>query len=359
MITILTDSAAVRAVGAEWDALAAVDPVSTPYQGALMTLGLWATLAPDVQPRVAIARNADGRLVGILPLGVHRRRVGPLRLRLLGPMALWHGSYFDAVLAPGAGSETIAAMLSAARSHDAAWDAMALPHLRERSHLRAILDSASLDSHPEGLARLVPLDSDGAMVSGQHGRDLRRRWRRTQEQFPDARYEVADTGPQVLRWAPLLVALHGERWSGTGTESPLPAADADHRMSSWLAGLADRKLVELHLLTASDQLLAGLCVLRWRRANYSWRLARDPRLQKLGLGIQVFHRAIEHAAARGDSAFDLGRGNESYKEIWSSEPTEICRVRSSGPGLRWRWLDWSGRITRRNWSDRWISASES
>ena len=183
MIKVLTTAPELRAIESEWDELAAADPSATPYQTAALTLGLWSLLAPNVHPLVVVARDDDGKLAAILPLGIHRRRVGPIPLRVLGPLALWHGSYFDAIVSPRCDPRTTTAMLSAARDHDDAWDGIMLPHLRLESHIRGALGSAGLTPHAEGVRHAVRLTPAGAATVGRFGKNIRRTWRRLLERF--------------------------------------------------------------------------------------------------------------------------------------------------------------------------------
>ena len=353
MIKVLTTAPELRAIASEWDELADRDPESSPYQSATITLGLWRIFAPHVRPQVITARNGDGRLVGVLPTGIHRRRLGPIRIRVLGPLDLWYGSYFDAVVA-AEHPEALREIMAATRRRGVPADTVAFPHLRPGSHLaQGARDTRDYLIGVESIRHEIPLAATGG-DAGRNTRDIRRTWRRLLEAVPTARYEVLATAAAVEPWIRRFTELHRRRWEAKPTASIFADHVASRAFSSWFARLADQDLAELHVIRTDEALLAGLCVFRWQGCIYGWRQAADPAMAKHGLGIQLTQQAMATAGARGDRLYDMGRGAESYKDTWSARETGLLRSRAPGPGIRWSLLEFAGQALGRPWTRRWL-----
>jgi CelD/BcsL family acetyltransferase involved in cellulose biosynthesis len=352
-IDMVTSGAELHALTDEWNVLADRDPESSPYQSATITLGLWGIFARQVRPHVITARDRGGRLVGVLPTGIHRRRLGPIRMRVLGPLSLWYGSYFDAVVAVEH-PEALREIMSATRRREVPADTVAFPHLRPGSHLaRGARDTRDYLIGVESTRHEIALAATGG-DAGRNTRAIRRTWRRLLDALPTARYEALTSAAAIEGWIQRFADLHRRRWNGTPTPSIFTDQAASQAFSSWFARLADQDLAELHVIRTDDALLAGLCVFRWRGCIYGWRQAADPALAKHGLGIQLNQQAMATAGARGDRLYDMGRGAESYKHTWSARETGLLRSRAPGPGIRWSLLDFAGQALGRPWTRRWL-----
>jgi CelD/BcsL family acetyltransferase involved in cellulose biosynthesis len=343
-LAVLHTPAEVERLLPEWNALAALDDDGAPFRRGDVTCGLWQVFAPALKPRVAIARDAAGRLIGVLPLARDHRRVGPMRLRILGPLARWHGAEFDVTLHPEAPPETIARLIEELRTDDPQHDAIVVQHISADARI-----IQAIQTRPESVSRRVRLGPTGPTPLGRTAKNLRRTTRRTRETFPDLQLVHGVPATEVREWLVRFVALHRLRWSETPTPSPFDRARVGDRFVNWFAGLVETGLGELHVMRTGNDLLGGLCVLRGRHGTFGWRVAVTRSHTALGLGIQLCQAVMEHCGARGDRWYDIGHGEERYKGLWEAEVLPLYRWRSPGPGWRWPALKTLGTLTRRPW----------
>jgi len=348
-LAVLQTAAEVERLLPEWNALAAIDQDDSPFRRGDVAFGLWSVFAPDLEPCVGVARDAEGCLMGVLPLAWDRRRVGPMPLRILGPLPRWHGADFDATLNPRAPANTLPRLLDAIRATTPHHDAVVLQHIAARARIRC-----AVPTQPEDLSRRVRLGPDGPRPVGQMAKNLRRTTRRTLETFPTLQLIHGVPADEVRPWLHRFVALHALRWAGTTTPSQFAPPGVGDRFVAWFGDLVERGIGELHLMHAGDEILGGLCTLRARDGTYGWRLAVTTQHQALGLGIQLCHAVMASCARRGDLWYDLGGGEERYKGLWEADALPLLRSRSPGPGLRWRALATLGALTGRRWTERFL-----
>jgi CelD/BcsL family acetyltransferase involved in cellulose biosynthesis len=351
-VTVLREAAAIERLIPEWNALAAQDPNASPFCRGDVAVGLWQLLAPTLAPRVATFRNHDGELQAVLPMARDQRRVGPVRLRILGPLPRWHSQEFDATVAPTAPAGILSYLIEALRETEPWFDAIVVQHLGATSHLGAVTPCTV-----EGTTRRVRLSTTGATLGRIAAKNWRRTCRRTLEQFPDLRTVHALEAAPLRSWLGEFVALHRARWAGTPTPSQFEAPDTATRFVEWWARLVESGVADFHLMHSGREMLAGLCTLRGRGGTYGWRLAVSPQYPSLGLGIQICQAAMQHLGARGDRWYDLGSGDDPYKLLWEGDERPLLRWRAAGPGPGWIALSSLSRLSRRAWSRRFLEGS--
>jgi len=71
--------------------------------------------------------------------------------------------------------------------------------------------------------------------------------------------------------------------------------------------------LELAFLYADGEPIAALCCFAYGRTYAAYNSGYHPAYQDLSAGIVLFAERIRQAIARGFTAFDFMRGNESYK----------------------------------------------
>lgn len=342
-ITILQDRRAIEALLPAWNTLAAEDALASPFGRGDVSMALWQTFAPTLRPVVVIGTSGT-RLVGILPLAFDRRRVGPMSLRVLGPLARWHGQQFDIVAAADAPPELPTRLLSALEGAMGDHDAVALQRVPRGARLLTVAQGVA----PEDSRRVV-LGAEGPIRQGRTAKNLRRTARRTAEAFPDLRVEHVHPSAEIPERLRAFAALHADRWAGSATPSALADPATATRFVSAFRPLVEEGIMRLHLMRGGGSLLAGLCTFAGRGGTFGWRLAVSPRHPALGLGIQLCHEVMSWCAAAGDRWYDLGVGRHAYKALWQGEAIPHYRIRLAGLGWRWRALRGLGAVTGRRW----------
>ncbi|MES2124546.1 MAG: GNAT family N-acetyltransferase [Gemmatimonadota bacterium] len=319
----------------EWDALALRDPGTSPYDSGTLMLGLGDLTPCPGTPYVVTARETDGRLVGVLPL---RRSPASGRLggsRLTG-YTTWHTSYFDAALDPAAPGAGRALLECVQQRRD--WDRCDFSFLRADGNLLPLCRGVGTGySSTIGSSRRV---LPGAATSSEADRPvmLRGTARRLKKLGPVQFYPAV---PESELKATLrrFEALHTARWRSFGEAAEFAAPDNFRRLEDAVLATARTGWARVGTLALADEVIAVHIAFRWRNTQYSWRMAHDARWQAQSPGRLLLSLMIEDAFASGCTQYDLGRGDEQYKELWSSEPHPLTRFSFHGK-------TWRGRLAR-------------
>jgi len=322
----------LRDLAASWAALHATQPSATPFMAPGWALRWWPHFARGGDLFVLVVRE-EGDVVGLAPL--IRRRRGPFRI--LEPIGMDPGDYWDVLAAPGRREAVAAAVACGLRERAGDWDAWILRCLPPDSPLEAALDAAGLPAiaRPRIPSPAVELpDSFDAYLAGlASGRrqNLRRHLRRL------------DDGDVELR--------------AVSDPAALPAAIArwrEFRRRQWDAAGRDINPVHLapHFAAFIEDVVAELLPARWAQVweferggdvigsyvnfadqdAYHWYLGGfDPAQAKLGLGKIAIGHGIRTSIEAGRRHYDFGRGAEPYK-YWYGAVDRLLAARVVGNG---------------------------
>lgn len=336
-IEVLTGEAQIAAIVAEWDALALRDPNTTPYDcGTLMT-GLGVLASDAATPYVLVARGDGGELHGVLPL----RRIavaGRLGGHKLAPFAAWHGSYFDASIDPD--RPEVAPALFDALLARRDWERCDLQYLRPEGNIHPL----SLAGEQERFANSHVISGEafshaaaGNVLAHKSARRLSKAGR--VDFTPVVAPEELDA--TVRRFA----ELHTLRWLGHGDSAEFATPGIVDRLLHTLQQLSSTGIGRVGCLKLDGSIVAVHIAFRWRDAQYSWRMAHDPQWQAMSPGRLLMSLMIEEALSSGLRQYDLGRGDENYKQLWPTVERPLYRVQFPGTSWRARFAAWRG-VTR-------------
>lgn len=334
---VLTAEGQIAAIVPEWDALALRDPNTTPYDcGTLMT-GLSALASDAATPYILLARSDGGKLHGVLPL----RRIavaGRLGGHKLAPFAAWHGSYFDASIDPGRPGVAAALMDALLARRD--WERCDLQYLRPEGNLHS-LDMAGEQEH---FANSHVISGEAFSHAGTENvlahKSARRLSKAGRVEFTPA-VASADLDATVRRFA----QLHTQRWLGHGDSAEFATPEIVDRLLLTLKQLSETGVARVGCLRLDGAIVAVHIAFRWRDVQYSWRMAHDPQWQAMSPGRLLMSLMIEEALSSGLRQYDLGRGDEHYKQLWPTVERPLYRVQFPGTSWRARFAAWRG-VTR-------------
>ncbi|MES2124547.1 MAG: GNAT family N-acetyltransferase [Gemmatimonadota bacterium] len=342
---------ALHGLLSEWQQLFERDPRGSARNGPHRLLAFHRIFTPDIHPRVIVVRDHDGKLRGVLPVGLRRRRVGPVVLRGLVPLIGTHAYHFDAVIDPDHSLAVGAAI--AEGLNRIARDGLALRHVRpgawlldaEAGVLRALPALIRHEGLPSPRVRL----GSGETIRGRDAKEMHRLER-----------HLFATGDIRMGWEPAesalvqtideLMTLHTrlKRWQKQRMVFLEGSANRD--FPPWLASEIGAGRARLFTIRRDGRLLAGCILFCNRDEAHSYRVAWDPDEARLGLGILITTRTLEACEASGLSVFDLGPGTEPYKAKWHPEVDQLTDLRESRDGLRSRiaerWLRLRGHTTQ-------------
>lgn len=288
-------------------------PPASPFQRHDVTMALHAIHTPERHLACAIAGEADS-VTSILPFSTTRRHLGPLPFRLIEAPVGYHASVVDFAVSGGEHSDHTAASALLA-SHG--WDLLEFRGVQADSALArafAVTHCTVVDDHD---AHAIPLN-DGDAMSAKRARNLRRLRRRMLEETGT---EIGCSTPADPEWRGVLEAFttwHVARWRGTATPSALEDPGTHARL---MAQLGDRSApAGLRAVTLRDATRIRGVVLAWNHGTevHAWRIAYDTALAPYSPGLQLLNALAESAASEGRTALRLGRGDDDYKQSWTT-----------------------------------------
>ena len=310
-----------RAIADEWRALAAEASVS-PYQSPDWVLPWLETIGTDngIDPFIVLARDADGALAALLPLGVQRRgglnvasflgaKDSNFNMGLFRPGPTWTRGAIQDLLRESAtaGGTRVDLFAFLNQPHD--WEGAAnplgaLPHQQSPSFAY----KATLISDPE------------AFLRGRLSRDTRKKVRQKANRLralgPVSLVEARNAAEtdELLR---TFVEQRGARHAASGISGDdLPGL---RRFLDRTVG--DGGPVLFYGLRCGERIVATLAGTRVR-GRFSGMLtsfAADPDVARTSPGELLLAEVMKLHCAAGYATFDLGIGEARYKESYCPE----------------------------------------
>jgi CelD/BcsL family acetyltransferase involved in cellulose biosynthesis len=342
-VDVVADLAALARMRPEWDEL--LDASNAGPFNAWEWLYPWCRrIAPDRRPLVFTARDRQGTLVGLMPLGFELRRVlGRLvgRLAFLGETHVG-SDYLDVVARRGHEEAVTRAFASALRETHGSWDVLDLTDLREDSLTVRVLRETFPDLEVRVTDRyLCPYESftpgepfDAFLKrTGRRDNYLRRRkWLEKQEGYRIERTEV----PGALA-SPMtdFFRLHAQRWAADGGSQGIKGKGVEsfHRDATQL--LAERGRLRMYTMKVNGQAVASVYGILHRDTFIYFQSGYDPAWRGKSVGLVLVGETFKDAIEAGLTEYDFLRGTESYKSDWTTKQRRTVAVRihaSTGAG---------------------------
>ena len=351
MPSILPRVEAVSVLGdrrAAWDELVEALPLPTPF-----LRSWWLEAVADRYTSYLLVLDADGTLVGGLPVQV-RRRLGVSLVRVTGSGPLCP-DHLDAVSAPGRTGDVCAALDSWLRRQGHVL--LDLDGLVERSTLGGCWGPAS----PLDVAPYRTLTTREDYVNGL-STSRRRALKRAHRKLTalDVRHRSVD-GDRLIEALRAFRLLQEDRQGRRHLVDNLQVLDA-----ALVAGHA-RGEVRVDVLERPDRVVAVMIAFLVADRISLYQVARSTERDDDGAGNVLLHEVFQDASTRGWREIDLLRGAEEYKYKFVDQTRQLWRIRrafgtraravlglwrlaSAGratvAGLRQRFDDVSGRTRR-------------
>lgn len=337
-------SAAMDALGPEWQALASSCAAATIFQTFEWNAAWWRHFGrtPGRRLRVVTFRDDSGALVGLAPLMTSFWYATPLRrLSFLGTGT---SDYLDILAAPGR-ERTVAECLYQFLGSSRGWQIADWQQLREQSLLRQFLPPAgsklTAQDVPGEACPYLPLPPDWDTLLQAFGKKTRANI----GYYDRALHKVyaVEVGP-VTDPAALdtelarLFDLHARRWN----QRWLPGVFAGRRVQAFHRDAARRLLgqgwLRLFSLKLDGQTQASLyCFCFGSRMSY-YQGGFEPTLARLSLGTVLTARAMQAAVGEQCQVFDFLRGDEPYKAKWTTQTQTNLRRLVTRSGTPWTLL---------------------
>ena len=276
--------------------------------------------------RVGYLVATDGReLAGIWPLklGYATR-----------PAGQWLADYLSPLLAPGVETVALEAMaeeLARARVH-----LLDLP--RQTGPAPSLADALSAHGYAtvtlagEACPR-TDLSGGFAAVEGRLPPGLRKLCRYAERRLGRMGTLAADLVPPAQAAAAMaqLMDWHTSRFRSRATPGSFYGRRRlfHQQVASLSAQDGSLRLARLRL---DGRTLALLYALRGGERYFYYAAGFDPKMARFSPGLLLLRETIRMAAAEGMQVFDFLRGDEAYKEPWTTQRPRLHRVVAAAPG---------------------------
>jgi len=309
---------------------------SHPFCGPEWLTSWWAAHQARRELCLAVARNADGEVVGLAPWQLRRHAAWGRVLGFLGSGEAC-SDYLRVLCKPGREAEVGQSLATWLTQDPTAprWDEIELEGLAAGDTATEQL-LGELETHGASVRRTRGeycwrLQLDGAWedylqrLSKSHRKQVRRVERR-----------LIDSGRAELKWAQnpaeldrgweILVDLHQKRRASLGQ----PGCFASRRFGEFLRGVSNELLpageLGLYWVELDGEPVAAEWHWERRGVSYAYQAGVDPARLDDEPGRLINILTLKRAIERGFTAFDFLRGDEPYKAHWRAEPQVSHKV---------------------------------
>lgn len=344
-VEVLRSLSALAALRAEWSALHDASHAG-PFNAWEWLYPWCRRIAPDRAPYVLTARNREGTLVGLMPLGIEEPRVLGRRVRRLAFLGETHvgSDYLDVVARAGSEEAVTRAFAGALREAEGTWDVLDLTDFREDSLTVRVLRETFSDREVRLTERclcpyetLTPGEPFDAFLKRTARRDnylRRRKWLEKQDGY---RVERTDTPGELAGPMTDFFRLHAARWAADGGSSGIKGhgVEAFHRDATQY--LAERGRLRLYTMRVGGRAVASVYGLVHQGAFIYFQSGYDPEWRARSVGLVLVGETFRDAIAEGLTEYDFLRGTETYKSDWVTKlrRTVSLRVHSTRGSGRW------------------------
>ncbi|ABD88234.1 GNAT family N-acetyltransferase [Rhodopseudomonas palustris] len=325
-VEVLQDLASAEPI---WRALQQPPHLSTPYQR-FELLAAWQRnvgAGQQISPFIVVARDAEQQPLVLLPLGLQRAH-GLRIAKFLGGkhttfnMALWQQDF-----AQRAGAADLAALIAGLRRHADKVDVLAL--LQQPASWRGVVNPLSLvPQQPSAndcpLLCIAPGATPVSLISNSFRRRLKSKEKKLQP-LAGYRYGIATTDAEITALLDWFFAVKPLRMAA----QKLPDVFAEPGIAGFireacLAKLADGgRAIDIHALQCDDEPIAIFAgVADGQRFSMMFNTYTLSDSARYSPGLILMRNIIDHYAALGYNALDLGIGSDDYKRLFckSDEP---------------------------------------
>jgi CelD/BcsL family acetyltransferase involved in cellulose biosynthesis len=346
-LEFLTTDADLAALGPEWDELLADADGASIFLTHAWIASWRATVGTDTELLIGTAREpSSGMLVGIAPLVVASRSIGPMSTRILrmAGSGIASSDHLDVIVRHG--HPHVAAALWKGVSQQRTWDLIDLDGLRPGSHLSRLLVRRRGDHDAfvtETLCPVLELPESWEEYEASLGSNLRqnlRRYARKLDKDTDGPVverlvvdadEIVETVEQLACFHQAIRTSKGQR--GSFAESAM----VDFHREVALR-FAEKGRLRLHRLDVDGEMAAAISCFRHDDTVSFYTTGYDASLSAYGPGRRIMAASIRSAIEEGARRFDFLRGDEPYKSSWGAVEAFNDRIRMP-VGPRGRTLD--------------------
>jgi CelD/BcsL family acetyltransferase involved in cellulose biosynthesis len=311
----------------------------------------------DGRQLYVLAVRRESRLIALAPLALEKaklRRLRPFRsIEFIG-MGTVSTDYPDMIIRSGSETSALEALSDYISQHAIMFEFNGLHNnSTPTSKLASILESSGwlvsrviTDVCPGLQLDNLSWDTYVSSLGPSHRANLRRRIRYLERHFTLV-FQHAETESQRLEYMKVFVSLHHKRWD-TRYGSNALKNDSLLRFHEEFSQLAlQRGWLRLFLLQLDGRPVAAIYGFRYGDTFYYYQSGFDPDYATRSVGLVALGLSIRNAINNGVLEYDLLRGAEAYKFLWSNTTRELMTLQCYPPVFRGT-LSWVMERARRN-----------
>jgi CelD/BcsL family acetyltransferase involved in cellulose biosynthesis len=330
LVDFITTEEEFKALETEWFELEQAGAVPNVFLTWEWISSWWEHFGAEYSLRVLAARErVAGELVGLAPLMLRRRKVGPIGYRELAFIGTGRAApdHLDFIVRPGREQDVVPALISQLRAHQREWDILNLAGVSSESQAAALLldqvPAQWIEVFDTGICPYILLPDSWEVFRNQYigknlSRNIERCDRRLLREFPDqVAYRQVQHQDEIGPAMASLFRLHQRVQQANGNAG----AFSDPHMERFHLDVAIRFFrrgwLRLYVLTVAGQDISVLYCYRYRDVVSFYQTGYELEWGAYGPGRQIIAHAVRRAIEEGAREFDFLRGDEAYKSKWT------------------------------------------
>ena len=341
----------IAALAEEWEELLTRSRTRSAFVSWTFLHTWWLHFRRQREPRVYVARERSGRVVGIIPLYVETRtlRFGTVRvLRNMGFGDVVNPDFLDALVEKGRESEVAAALLPYLQA-DESWQYIELSELDRSGSMMELAriweNQRVFETHIERRARCPYITLPGSFEEflqsrNPHFRQQLRRYRRKIERDLSVEWRRVGVDVSVAAGMEALARLHQERMESTERGGNFRKQDylVFHRdLAERMVGTGE---LYFWLLYVEGSPIATHFGYLHGKVYYGYQMGFSPRFHKWSPGHYMTGVVLEKLIALGAREMNLLRGTDPWKFRWTQDTRDTVTVNLIRPAWAstWAWM---------------------
>jgi CelD/BcsL family acetyltransferase involved in cellulose biosynthesis len=285
-----------------------------------------------------VAYDAEQQPLLLLPLGLQRRFGVRIATFMGDKHATFNMPLWDKTFANEVDATDLEALLSWLRDRS---DVDMLALTQQPKRWRDLENPLALLSHQPSVnacpvLTMAPGAAPGALISNSFRRRLKGKERKL-EKLPGYRYGLASTDAEITRLLDWFFRTKPLRMA----EQKLPNVFGDPGVESFIREVCTTKLpgggraIDIHALECDEEVIAMYAgVADGERFSMMFNTYTISDNARFSPGLILISNIVDHYAAQGFRALDLGIGSDDYKRFFckDDEPIFDCFIPLSGRG---------------------------
>ena len=300
-------------------------------------MSVWFESFGDNRTPFILKACRDGKLIGILPMYLEKRRILGMRFNRLSLMGEGPGGadYLDLIAKPDDRDEALSAIFDFLQ-RERKFDIICLGNLAADSGTVRFLKNLSrtksspLTHFNETVTAVCPhIDLtggwDAVLAQSKRSSNFSRKLKKL-ERMNGFEYRSITSADETGEAFERFLRLHEKRWLKEGGSE----LSGHPRLISFQRRLVEQVsragLIRFDELWVDGECRSSVYGLDDGQTFYYYNSGFDPEYSHLSVGLVLLGLSVQNAIGRGNSIYDFLRGDEAYKFDWANRRTNLVTI---------------------------------